>query len=214
MKLYNFPQSPNAIKVWATIHHVGAEVEHVLVEAGSGAMRTEEYTALNPNQSMPTLVDGDFALWESSAIMQYIANKAGDTKLWPSEPRPQADVSRWLCWQLAHWGQGIRFFMFENLVKKMLGLGPADPAKLAEGTELFHRHASILDAHLGKYPWVATDNLTLADYSLASPLCYAKMAGLPWDDYPNIQAWYARIAELPAWQKALPEMARGIVTQR
>ncbi|MFA5507724.1 MAG: glutathione S-transferase family protein [Vulcanimicrobiota bacterium] len=209
MKLYNFPQSPNAIKVWATIHHLGLEVEHVLVEAGSGAMRTEEYSALNPNQTMPTLVDGDFTLWESNAIMQYLAHKAGDTALWPGDPRNQADVSRWLCWQLANWGQALRHFMFENLVKKMLNLGPADPAKLAEGTELFHRYASIMEAHLAGRPWLATDSLTLADYAVASPLCYASPAALPWDEYPNIQAWYGRIAKLPAWQKALPAVARG-----
>ena len=208
MKLYNFTSSPNAIKVWATIHHLGLEVEHISVEAGSGVMQTEEYVALNPNQTMPTLVDGDFTLWESNAIMQYLANKAGDTKLWPLEARAQADVSRWQCWQLANWGQAVRVFLFENLVKRMLGRGPADPVKIQEGTALFHRYAAILEAHLEGREWVATENLTLADYGLASPLCYARPAGLPWDDYTNIQAWYGRVAGRDAWQKALPEVAK------
>lgn len=209
MKLYNFTSSPNAIKVWATIHYLGLEVEHVLVEAGSGAMQTEEYGALNPNRTMPTLVDGDFHLWESNAIMQYLANKAGDTKLWPMEARLQADVSRWQCWQLTNWGQACRVFLFENLVKRMLGRGPADPAKIQEGAELFHRYAPILNENLCGREWVVSEHLTLADFSLASPLCYAKLAGLPWEDYTHIQAWYERVSALEAWKKALPEVAKS-----
>lgn len=206
MKLYNFPASPNAIKVWAVIHHLGLDVESVIVDFAAGTMRSEEYGHINPNRLMPTLVDGDFTLWESNAIMQYLASKAGDTGLWPSETRAQADVSRWMCWQLAHWGTCMRFFMYENVVKKIFNLGPPDLTKIAEGTELFHKHAAVLDAHLGQSAFVCGDHVTLADYCLASPLGYADQAQIPWGEYKNIQAWYGRVAELDAWKKAQPAL--------
>lgn len=206
MKLYNFAASPNAIKVWAVVHHLGLEVESIPVDIGAGTMKTEEYGQLNPNRMMPTLVDEDFVLWESTAIMQYLAHKAGDAQLWPSDPRRQADVSRWMCWQLAHWGQAARIFMFENLVKKIYQIGPPDPKELERGSELFHKHAGVLDAHLADRAWVCGQELTLADFSLAAALGYAPMAGMPWDDYSNLRAWYGRVEALDCWKKAWPAM--------
>jgi glutathione S-transferase len=206
MKLYNFPASPNAIKVWAVIHHLGLEVESVIVNFAEGTMRSEEYGKINPNRLMPTLVDEDFSLWESNAIMQYLANKAGDTKLWPTSPRAQADVSRWQCWQLAHWGQCMRPFMYENVVKKLFNMGPPDAAKLAEGAEMLHKHAPVLETHLANRTWVCGDHMTLADLSLASPLGYTEVAGIPLQDYPNIRAWYSRLEALDSWKKAQPQM--------
>jgi glutathione S-transferase len=206
MKFYNMPASPNAIKVWAVIHKLGLEVESVLVDFAAGTNKTDDYGKLNPNRLMPVLVDGDFALWESNAIMQYLAHKAGDTQLWPTEPRAQADVSRWQCWQLAHWGQGIRVFMFENVVKKLFHMGPPDQARIAEGTEMFHKHAAVLDQHLAGKEWVATGKMTLADLSLASPLGYARMAQIPWDQYANIQTWYGRLDSQEFWRKSHPPM--------
>lgn len=212
MKLYSFPASPNAIKVWAVIHHLGLEVESVVVDFAAGDMKTQEYRKLNANGLMPTLVDGDFSLWESNAIMQYLAHKAGDTQLWPSSPREQAEVSRWQCWQLAHWGNGVRPFMYENVVKQMFKLGPPDQAKLAEGAEVFHKNAAVLDARLAGREWVATGNVTIADYGLAAPLGYAPISGLPWEDYANIRAWYGRLEALESWKKAfppIPSMSQG-----
>ncbi len=206
MKLYNFAASPNAIKVWAVIHYLGLDVESVPVDFAAGTMKSDEYGQINPNRLMPTLVDDDFKLWESTAIMQYLAHKAGDTKLWPADPRQQADVSRWLCWQLAHWGQAMRVFMFENLVKRMFKMGPPDPAEIERGTALFHKHAAVLEAQLASRTWVCGDQLTLADFSLAASLGYAPMAGVPWDDYASLRAWYARIEALDCWKKAWPPM--------
>ncbi len=206
MKLHNMPMSPNAIKVWAVIHHLGLEVENVPVDMALRSLHTPEYKLLNPNSKMPTLEDGDFTLWESNAIMQYLANKARDTQLWPTDPRGQADVSRWQCWQLAHWGKALQGYLYEKIVKKMMGRGEPDPKALEEAAAQFHPLATILNAHLEGRNFVATEALTLADYSIASPLFYAAATELPWDDYGNIRAWYSRIDALDSWKKACPTM--------
>ncbi len=96
--------------------------------------------------------------------------------------------------------------VWENLIKKFLNLGPADPAKIKEGTELFHASAAVLDGHLKDREYLVGKNLTLADFSVATILVYAGPGRYPLENYPNIRAWYARIAALDAWKKALPPM--------
>jgi glutathione S-transferase len=205
MKLYGFPPSPNTRKVQAVAAHLGIAVEFQLVDITKGQSRTPEFLAINPGGRTPALVDGDFTLWESNAIMQYIAGNKPNT-LWPEGARARADIARWQFWQVAHWHEGCAGFLWENMVKKFLGLGETDAAALKKAEAAFHRDAAILDAHLGKNQFLATGTLTLADFAVGAYLHYAVAAKLPWEGYKNIQAWYARIETLPAWQKTKPPM--------
>ena len=75
MKLYGFPGSPNTWKVRAVAAHLGLPVEDVHVDLKKGEQRAPAYLALNPTGRTPTLVDGDFVVWESAAIMQYLASR-------------------------------------------------------------------------------------------------------------------------------------------
>jgi len=104
MKLYGFPPSPNTWKVRAVAAHVSVPLELALVDLSKGQQRTPEYLALNPTGRTPTLVDGDLVLWESTAIMHYLANQKPNS-LWPSNPRARADIMRWQSWQLQHWSK-------------------------------------------------------------------------------------------------------------
>lgn len=205
MKLYGFPPSPNTRKVQAVAAHLDIPLEFQLVDISKGQSHTPEFLAINPNGRTPVLVDGDFTLWESNAIMQYIAGKKPNT-LWPEGARLRADIARWQFWQVAHWHEGCAGFLWENMVKQFLGLGETDMAALQKAEQAFHRDAAILDAHLAKHQFLATGTLTLADFAAASYLHYAAAAKLPWERYQNIQAWYARIEALPAWRETKPPM--------
>jgi len=101
MKLYCFPPSPNTWKVRAVAAHLGLPLELHIVDLTKGLQRTPEYLALNPGGRTPTLVDGDFVLWESTAIMQYFASHKPNT-LWPDDARVRADIAHWQAWHLAH----------------------------------------------------------------------------------------------------------------
>jgi glutathione S-transferase len=205
MKLYGFPPSPNTRKVQAVAAHLGMPLEFEFVDLTKGKSHTSDFLRMNPNGRTPVFTDGDFTLWESNAIMQYLASKHQNS-LWPDDARTRADICRWQLWQVAQWHEGCGGFLWENLVKKALGLGDGDPAALKKAEETFHRDAAVLDAHLGKRPYLVDGALTLADFSVASYLHYAVAAKLPWDRYKNIQAWYARIDALPAWQQTRPPM--------
>src|ERR1700704_5873752 len=102
MKLYGFPPSPNTSKVRAVAAHIGVPLEFEIVDLTKGQSRTPDFLAINPNGRTPVLKDGDFTLWESNAIMQYVAGKKKNT-LWPDDARTRADITRWQCWQLAQW---------------------------------------------------------------------------------------------------------------
>ena len=93
----------------AVAFHLGLEPELIKVDLGQGEQMRAEFLRLNPNHAIPVFVEGDFVLWESVAIMQYLANQVSSNTLWPVEPKAQADVSRWLCWSLAHWGPACGF---------------------------------------------------------------------------------------------------------
>ena len=202
MKLYGFPPSPNTWKVRAVAAHLGIPLELEFVDLTKP--RTADYLALNPTGRAPTLVDGDFVLWESNAIMQYLASRAANS-LWPNDARTRADIMRWQSWQIAHWSkEGCEPLLFQRLVKKILGLGPPDEAVVAKGIEAFNREARVLDAHLSKHPYLVGNALTLADFSVAAPLVYAKEGDLPVAPYSHVRDWSARVLALPAWRDTAP----------
>jgi glutathione S-transferase len=204
MKLYYHPNSPNGVVVLATANQLGIQLELQLVDLMKGAQKNPSFLRLNPNGKVPTLVDGDFVLWESNAIMQYVASKKPNNTLWPSDDKARADIARWQFWQASQWGKATGTLVWENMVKKLLNLGNPDPAKIKEGEELFHASAAVLDGHLKDREYLVGKGPTLADFSVAAPLIYAQPARFPLDKYGNIRAWYARLENLDSWKKALP----------
>jgi len=208
IELYVFPPSPRAFKVMAIANHLGIETTLRFVDLVKGEHRHPDYAALNPNMRMPTLKDGDYVLWESDAISQYLALKKPDSGLLPTDERARLDVTRWQFWALAHWDPHCATIIFENVVKQVVLKGGApDEAAVAKGAELFHRSAKVLDGHLKGKKFVTGETLTLADFSLGPPLNLADRAGIPLEPYGEIRRWYATLRALPAWQKTLAQCA-------
>ena len=203
MKLYGFPPSPNTWKVRAVAAHLGIPLELEFVDLTKP--RAASYLAINPTGRTPTLVDGDLTLSESNAIMQYIASQKPNP-LWPDDARARADITRWQCWQLAHWGsEACQPLIFNRLVKKLLNLGSPDEAAVAKATEAFHKEAKMLDAHLTKQPYLVGTDVTLADFAAAANLFYIKEAELPVGPYPKLQEWFGQVSALPAWRETAPQ---------
>jgi len=206
MKLYGFPPSPNTWKVRALASHLKVPLEFEFIDLTKGAQHSPSYLALNPTGRTPTLVDGDFKLWESNAILQYLAAKSA-TPLWPNDARTRADISRWQFWQLAHWGaEACQPLTFQRLVKKFLNLGPPDEAIVAKATEAFNKEAKMLDDHLAKQKYLVGDAVTIADFAVAAPLFHAQGAGMPLGPYANLRAWFERVSALPCWRETAPQL--------
>src|SRR5690349_5938798 len=208
IELYAMPASPRAFKAIAVANHLGIEFTLRKLDMLKGEQKTPEYTALNPNQMMPTLKDGDFVLWESNAIAQYLAGRKPQSGLLPSDERGRLDVTRWQFWDVAHWDSPVETLLLENFIKpRFLGVTERDDAAVAKATEHFHRAAAVLDGQLKGRRYVIGDTLTVADFSLGAPLNYATQARFPLEPYGEIRRWHASLMTLPAWQKTMAQGA-------
>jgi glutathione S-transferase len=112
MKLYYFETS-NPRKACAVARYLNSPVEFVRVDLMKGEHKSPDYLAVNPNGKVPALVDGNVRLWESTAIMIHLSNRAG-SDLWPRDPARQADTVRWLVWDAAHFSRHASTLYFEN----------------------------------------------------------------------------------------------------
>jgi glutathione S-transferase len=204
MKLYVLAPSPRALKVLALNNHLGLQCELQIVDLGKGDQLTPEYSTLNPNKKMPVLEDEGFVLWESNAILFYLAAKKPESGLWPSDVKSQADVLRWLAWESAHWDSvACGAVAYEKRSKTVLGLGAAEPAFVARGEQNFHRFAAVLNDSLRGHTWLAGNALTIADFSVGAWVPSAQRLGLPIATYTEIMRWYDGLAALPAWQASV-----------
>jgi glutathione S-transferase len=188
----------NGLKVSIGLEELGLEYK---VHRGflGGDQMTPEFTALNPNNKIPVLVHGDFILWESHAIMQYVAELTPGQALYPYAPRERADVNRWLFWHNAHFAPPLGTLGWERVWKKLVtGQGP-DEAACARGDREWATVATIIDAHLAGRAYLVGDSLSLADLSIAATVANAGMYGADLASYPQLRALHDRVAALPAW---------------
>jgi glutathione S-transferase len=204
MELYLFPLSSRVLAIVALKNHLGLDCELKPIDLGRGEQLAREYLALNPSGKVPTLKEGDFVLWESNAILFYLAAKRPQSGLWPSDLRGQADVLRWLAWESAHWdAESVGMVAFEKSSKMVLGLGAPEPAFVARGEQNFARFAAVLDGHLRGKTWLLGDRLTIADFSVGTLMPSAERFGLPIERFLEIRRWYEGLAGLPGWRDAV-----------
>ncbi len=204
MKLYMNRLSPNVRRVRLTAAVLGVQLEQTNLDFAKGEHKRPEVLALNPNGAVPILVDGDFVLTESRAIMQYLASKKPESGLLPRDEQARANVIRWQFWDSSHFSPQLGTLTFQRVLKPMMGLGEPDAGKIEEALANFRRFAAVLNEHLDGKQYVVGDAMTLADLTLASSLMYAQPSEAPLAEFPNIQAWFSRISALDAWKQTNP----------
>jgi glutathione S-transferase len=149
MRLYYHPLSSNSHRVVMTAICLNVRLELVVVDLLNGEHRAPEYLQLNPNGKVPFLDDEGFHLWESHAIIQYLADKSPGQALYPEDIRARADVNRWLFWSAYHFTPAVGFISRERVSKRMVGgSGGPDPIEIERGEALLTAAARVLDAHL------------------------------------------------------------------
>jgi glutathione S-transferase len=204
MKLYLYPPSPRVLGIIALKNHLGLECELRPIDLNRGEHRAPDYVAVNPNGKIPALEDEGFVLWESNAILFYLAAKRPESGLWPSDLPGQANVMRWLAWESAHWdAESCGMVAFEKVSRPVFGAGAADAAFVARGEQNFARFAAVLDQHLQSNAWVTGDRLTIADFSIGGLVPIATTMKLPVERFTAIGRWYAALAALPGWREAV-----------
>ena len=197
IKLHGFPMSPNTKRALLGLEEVSAHYELVPVDLMAGEHRRAEYLALNPTGRVPVLVDGDFVLWESNAILHYLAASHPEKKLGGESAREGAKIAQWMFMNAAHLAPAFAH-VFAHTIRL-----PEDkriPQLVENGRAEIERGLKPLDAQLANQPFLL-GRLTIADLSLAATLAVAPMLGVDLSKHPNVARWMERMHERPSWKK-------------
>jgi glutathione S-transferase len=194
--------TPNGWKASITLEELGLPYEVHYLRLGEGDQKKPEYLKINPNGRIPTIVDRDedhFAVFESGAILIYLAEKAG--RLLPAAKKPRSEVIQWLMFQMGGIGpmQGQANVFYRYFPEKL-------PSVISRYQNETKRLYTVLDTRLKDHEYLA------GDYSIADIAHWAWVrlyywAGVSIDDLPHLQRWMATLAAKPACQKgiAVPE---------
>lgn len=206
IKLYNAHFSPNTMRVRAVAYELGIDLEIIDVNTHQGENRTPAFLAMNPNGKVPTMVDGDFVLWESRAINNYLCRLKPEKNLYPADAKLSAQVDQWCYWQTVHLGPATQKVSFERVLKPVMGRGEPDENAIAQYLNDIDQFLPVLEAQLEGKPWVVGE-LTVADFTLASTFMLRDKANISLAGFENIQRWLNQIEARPSWQKAVAEMS-------
>jgi glutathione S-transferase len=202
MRLYNAGLSPNALRVRAVANELGIELDLVEVDLRDAKAKVETLLPRNPNAKVPVLVDGDFVLWESRAIIAWLASLKPEAGLYPADPKRRAIVDQWSYWGAIHLGPALQRVAFERFMKPRFGMGTPDEAAIVAPLGEIAQFLPVLDGGLAGKEWLAGE-LSLADFSIAPILIYREVAGIDLTANPNVARWIERLEARPSWQRAV-----------
>jgi len=204
MKLYQLPMSSASLKVRALIHELGLPCELVPVDMAKGAHKAPDFLAMNPNGKIPVLEDNGFVVWESNAIICYLAALKPESGLLPTEPKGMALVQQWLQWQATTLSHSINEVMMQTVYARMRGR-QTDEAKLAAGLEKVRHDLGTLEAGLAGKEYLC-GKLTIADFSIVSSVQPRGLMGFDLEAFPKVKAWADRMESRESVRKSLPQM--------
>ena len=186
--------TPNGRKASIALEELGLPYEVRTVDIGKDEQFDPDFLKISPNNKIPAIVDGDFTLFESGAILLYLAEKAG--KLLPPHGTPQYwRVVEWLMWQMGNFGpqlgQAHHFLKFNRGVSEY-----SEKRFHGEALRLYR----VLDERLADREFVA-DELSVADIAIWTWASRWDYQQIEIDDFPNVRRWYVQLAERAAFQR-------------
>ncbi|AET94411.1 Glutathione S-transferase domain protein (plasmid) [Burkholderia sp. YI23] len=200
LTIWGRANSVNVQKVLWCCEELGLAYDRIDAGLQFGRNTEPDYLAMNPTGRVPTLVDGDFVLWESNAIIRYLAMQYGPTStLYPAEPKVRASADRWLDWSLSTLQPAERP-VFWGYIRT----NPADRdmAQLAAAASEVDKLWRVVDTHLKGRDYLEGDNFTLADLVIAA---YARrwfgIAELARPALPELERWYSGITQRAGFQR-------------
>jgi len=197
MKLYSFDISPNGKRANICAREAGVTLEASPIDIAKGENRAPDYLAMNPMGKAPTLRDGDFVLWESAAMLCYIA-ETSESSLWPASPRARADALRWLFFCSCHIDPYFTTLMVERFIKARRAL-PEDEVLTASAEAWLARFVPIVDGQLEGREHVL-GRFGVADIALGCTLELSPVARFDLAPYGNVRGWLERVQGRPSWR--------------
>lgn len=198
LKIWGRNNSINVQKVMWTVAELG--VAHERIDAGGafGKVDQPEYAAMNPNRLVPVLEDGSTVIWESNAIVRYLAAQYGAGELWPDDPAPRSEADRWMDWQITVIQHDIRP-VFWGLIRT-----PPEQRDLTEinaAAERLGAAMRIFDRHLAGRMFVVGDALTMGDIPIGCVCWRYLQLDIARPDLPHVRAYAERLQARPAYRE-------------
>ena len=195
VKLYDLIESQNGCKVRLALANLKVDYELIPVDLMNGEHRKEWFLKLNPNGKIPTLVDGDFSIWESNAILLYLGRKYAPNNLIPQDIKKLGMMLEWIMFEattLQKYLQPARF------MTRFMSPEKVNTEELNKIRKDANRALKVLNDHLDKNSFIAID------YSMADITCYGQLytaeeGKINLSEYSNIKAWQKRVESQPCY---------------
>lgn len=191
MKLYDMELSGNCYKIRLLCALLGLEYESVPVDLMQGEHKKAAFLQLNPRGQVPVLDDGGTIIWDSMAVLVYLARRYGDEQWLPLEPAPLAQVMQWLALSQNE--------ILYGLARARAAIKFNRPWDISQCQEVGKTGLTVLENHLNGKEWLVGNRPTLADISCYPYVALAPEGDVSLSDYPHVRLWMARIQSLPGY---------------
>lgn len=200
LKIWGRKSSSNVQAVMWGVGELG--LPYTRIDAGFtyGVIDTPGYLAMNPNGTVPTLIDGEGApVWESAAILRYLAARYGDDTFWPADPAARAKVDMWAEWAKLNVAQNFTGPVFWRVVRTPPER--RDPAAIAQAVKALERFLAIAEARLAGQKFLAGDAFTLADVQFGHCLFRYYDIAIERARLPHLRRYYEALTARPAFRE-------------
>jgi len=200
LKLWGRATSMNVQKVVWTLEEIGVPYERVDVGGRHGGLDRPAYIALNPNQRIPTLQDDGVTVWESNAVVRYVAARYSEGVLWDRDPGRRAQADQWMDWMQTTLGPDF-LAVFYAVVRTPPQ--KRDKAAIPGLVKALGQRYAVLDRLLEGQPFLLGDRLSMADLINGATLYRYYEMEIERPALPRLAAWYERLKERPAYRKGV-----------
>ena len=191
IKLYDFELSGNCYKIRLLLSLLGIEFQSVPVDLLAGEHKQAAFLALNPKGEVPVLQDDELRLFDSQAMLVYLASRYAGPQWYPDDPAARGRIQQWLSTAANEVAHGPAAARVSRLFDR-----PIDyPAAVALAQGLL----AIVEQRLTERDWLETDQMTIADVAMFPYLALSHQGGIELEPYPAVREWIARIKALPGF---------------
>lgn len=198
LRIWGRANSTNVQKVLWCCGELGIEFQRLEAGGAFGVVDTPDYARLNPNRLVPTIADDGLILWESNAIVRYLAAKHGAGTLYPDDVRRRALADRWMDWQATTVSPPL-IFAYKGLIRTPAAA--RDTAAIDRAVAGLAQSWRIFDAWLAESAYAAGDAFTMGDIPLGCMAYRWFTLELARPDLANLWAWYDRLTARPAFRE-------------
>jgi len=212
LEIYAMEISAPALKVLYTANYLGLKYEQKKLNMQAGEHKKEEYLKIHPAGKVPAINDDGFIVFESNAIMRYLAQKE-NSDIYPADLKKRAIVDQWLDFASIHIQNGVGRVFWNKMIAPKVG-GEVDEASMKCGYEFLERFLPVVDAQLGASQYYAGDQITIADFTLLAHTDPLQAIEIDVSKYPNLAKWREDLTQQDFYQKVHKFFGESMMAQQ